>query len=210
VTKPDLVPIEYVEQRILQLRGAKVILDSDLAELYGVETKRLNEQVKRNSERFPSDFVFQLTQEEFENSRSHFATSSRGHGGRRTPPYAFTEHGAIMAANVLRSERAIEMSVFVVRAFVRLRGMLTTHKELAHTLDQLERKVGEHDEAIRAVVTAIRELTSPSSKGATSDWVWLRRGRDVTARMEIRGSLAGRTASTGRLSRQYVLWLTGG
>lgn len=164
MTKPDLVPAEYVERRILELRGTKVILDSDLAGLYGVETKRLNEQVKRNSERFPSDFVFQLTQEEFENLRSQSATSSRAHGGRRTPPYVFTEHGAIMVANVLNSQRAIEMSVFVVRAFVRLRGILATHKELASKLDELERKVGEHDEAIRALVTAIRELMSPSSK----------------------------------------------
>ena len=164
MTKPDLVPAEYAERRILELRGTKVILDSDLAGLYGVETKRLNEQVKRNSERFPSDFVFQLTQEEFENLRSQSATSSRAHGGRRTPPYVFTEHGAIMVANVLNSQRAIEMSVFVVRAFVRLRGILATHKELASKLDELERKVGEHDEAIRALVTAIRELMSPSSK----------------------------------------------
>jgi len=179
VTKPDLVPVEDVEQRILELRGTKVILDSDLAELYGVETKRLNEQVKRNSERFPSDFVFQLTQEEFENLRSQSATSSRAHGGRRTPPYAFTEHGAIMAANVLNSQCAIEMSVFVVRAFVRLRGMLATHKELARKLDELEHKVGEHDEAIRALVTAIRELMSPSSKERRALIERFRENRDV-------------------------------
>ena len=164
MTKPDLVPIEYVEQRILELRGTKVILDSDLAELYGVETKRLNEQVKRNSERFPSDFVFQLTQEEFENLKSQSATSSRTHGGRRTLPYAFTEHGAIMAANVLNAQRAIEMSVFVVRAFVRLRGILSSQVEMLRKLEELEDKVGEHDEALRSIVEAIRQLMTPPQR----------------------------------------------
>ena len=164
MTKPDLAPIEYVEQRILELRGTKVILDSDLAELYGVETRVLNQAVRRNIERFPDDFAFRLAKTEFDALRSQSVISNVGRGGRRSLPYAFTEHGAIMAANVLRSERAIEMSVFVVRAFVRLRGMLATHKELARKLDELDRKVGEHDEAIRALVTAIRGLMSPSSK----------------------------------------------
>src|ERR1700758_797353 len=113
-----------VESRILVLREQKVILDSDLSELYGVPVKRLNEQVKRNRERFPADFMFQVNAEELESLRSQNATSKPSRGGRRYAPYAFTEHGAIMAATVLNSERAVEMSVFVVRAFVRLRGML--------------------------------------------------------------------------------------
>jgi len=136
-----------------------------LAELYGVETRVLNQAVRRNIERFPDDFAFRLAKTEFDGLRSQSVISNEGRGGRRSLPYAFTtEHGAIMAANVLRSERAIEMSVFVVRAFVRLRGMLATHKEPAHKLDELERKVGEHDEAIQSLVTAIRELMSLSSK----------------------------------------------
>lgn len=162
MTKADLVPAEFVERRILSIRGHNVIIDADLAELYSVETKRLNEQVKRNSERFPPDFVFQLTRKEFENLKSQSATSSGGHGGRRTPPYAFTEHGAIMVANVLRSERAIEMSVFVVRAFVRLRGILSSQLEMLRKLEELEDKVGAHDEAIQTIVAAIRQMMTPT------------------------------------------------
>ena len=123
--KPQSALAIPVESRILVLRDHKVILDTDLAELYGVSVKRLNEQVKRNEERFPADFMFQLTPTEHEALRSQFATSKQGRGGRRYPPYAFTEHGAIMAATVLNSERAVEMSVFVVRAFVRLRESLS-------------------------------------------------------------------------------------
>src|SRR6266404_5281020 len=122
-----------VESRILVLRHQKVILDTDLAELYGVPVKRLNEQIKRNQERFPSDFMFQLNPEEQASLRSQSATSNQGRGGRRYAPYAFTEHGAIMAATVLNSERAVEMSVFVVRAFVRLREMLAANRSEEHT-----------------------------------------------------------------------------
>ena len=136
------------------------MLDADLAELYGVETKRLNEQVSRNSERFPEDFMFQLTVEEFANLKSQFATSSWG--GRRKLPYVFTEHGAIMAASVLNSQRAIEISVHVVRAFVHLRELVSTHKELSQKLNQLERKVGAHDRAIAKLINAIRQLMAPS------------------------------------------------
>src|SRR5919197_752094 len=124
-----------VESRILVLRQQKVILDSDLAELYGVPVKRLNEQVKRNQERFPPDFMFRLNPEESESLRSQNATSKTGRGGRRYAPYAFTEHGAIMAATVLNSERAVEMSVYVVRAFVQLRELIASNKELAQRLD---------------------------------------------------------------------------
>jgi len=127
---------------ILALRGHKILLDTELARLYGVPTKRLNEQVRRNRERCPEDFMFQVSIEEFEALRSQFATSNAapGRGGRRYRPYAFTEHGALMAANVLNSARAIEVSVYVVRAFMRLRETLAAHKDLAKTLQQLEKK----------------------------------------------------------------------
>ena len=150
-----------VESRILVLREQKVILDTDLAELYGVPVKRLNEQVKRNQERFPSDFMFRLTAEENEALRSQNATSKMGRGGRRYAPYAFTEHGAIMAATVQNSERAVEMSVFVVRAFVRLREMLATNQQLAGKIDELEQRLDTHDASIQELIEAIRELMAP-------------------------------------------------
>jgi hypothetical protein len=148
-----------VDSRILHLRNHKVILDSDLAQLYGVSVKRLNEQVKRNRERFPKDFLFRLTAKEHESLRSQNATSKRG--GRRFLPYAFTEHGAIMAATVLNSERAIEMSVFVVRAFVRLRETIATNRQIAGKLEELESRLEKHDTAIQDIIDAIKELMSP-------------------------------------------------
>ena len=150
-----------VESRILILRHHKIILDEDLAELYNVPVKRLNEQVKRNQERFPGDFMFQLTAGEQGALRSQFATSKKGRGGRRYPPYAFTEHGAIMAATVLNSKLAVQMSVFVVRAFVRLREMLATNRQLTAKLDELERHVETHDTAIQDLIEAIHELMVP-------------------------------------------------
>jgi phage regulator Rha-like protein len=150
-----------VESRILALRGHKVILDSDLAELYGVPVKRLNEQVKRNRERFPDDFVFQVSVEELESLRSQNATSNPGRGGRRYAPYAFTEHGAIMAATVLNSERAVEMSLFVVRAFVHLREMLATNEKLAAKIDELEQRLDVHDASLQDLLEAIRQLMLP-------------------------------------------------
>ncbi|HAF13493.1 MAG TPA: DNA-binding protein [Blastocatellia bacterium] len=155
---PTTIPIERVEQAILLIRGEKVILDADLAVLYGVSTTRLNEQVKRNSDRFPKDFAFRLTKGEFDNLISQFATSSSKHGGRRKLPLVFTEHGAIMAANVLNSERAIQASVAVVRAFVRLRQMLASNAELARKLEDLERK---YDRQFKVVFDAIRQLMTP-------------------------------------------------
>ncbi len=149
-----------VESRIFVLRQQKVILDRDLAELYGVPVKRLNEQVKRNRERFPDDFMFQLTKAEDANLQSHTSTKP-GRGGRRYAPYAFTEHGAIMAATVLNSERAVEMSVFVVRAFVRLREMLSTNQQLAGKIDELEQRLDTHDASIQELIEAIRELMAP-------------------------------------------------
>ena len=133
------------------------MLDSDLAELYGVETKRLNEQVRRNPNRFPPDFMFQLTAEEWESLRSQFATLKRGEH-RKYLPYAFTEHGALMLANVLNSERAAQTSVMVVRAFVRLRQMLASNAELARKLDAMEKK---YDAQFKVVFDAIRQLMSP-------------------------------------------------
>ena len=161
--KKDTSLLRPVETRILVLRGQKVILDADLADLYEVPVKRLNEQVKRNAERFPADFLFQLTPEEYEVLRSQIATSKPGSGGRRYLPYAFTEHGTIMAATVLNSQRAIEMSVFVVRAFVRLRELLATNRELAEKVTELDRRLKTQDGAIRQIIDAIKELTSPPS-----------------------------------------------
>ena len=157
-----LAPVEHIARSILLLRGQRIILDRDLAAIYGVTTKRLNEQVKRNADRFPEDFVFQLTLEEAELSRSQFATLKAGRGQNiKYRPYAFTEHGAIQAANVLNSPRAIAMGVYVVRAFVRLRGLLASNAALARKLDELERKYQHHDDAIKAILSAIRELMNP-------------------------------------------------
>ena len=150
-----------VESRIFVLRQQKVILDRDLAELYGVPVKRLNEQVKRNRERFPDDFMFQLTRAEEADLQSQATSAKPGRGGRRYAPYAFTEHGAIMAATVLNSERAVEMSVFVVRAFVRLREMLSTNQQLAGKIDELEQRLDTHDASIQELIEAIRELMAP-------------------------------------------------
>ncbi|MBS0367391.1 MAG: ORF6N domain-containing protein [Proteobacteria bacterium] len=159
-------PPANITRAIAVLRGQRVILDAELAALYGVTTKRLNEQVKRNQDRFPGDFMFRLTGAETATlNRSHFATGSQKHRDPRFPPFAFTEHGAIMAATVLNSPRAVEMSLYVVRAFVQLREILGSNKELARRLDQLEarieKKLATHDEAIAAMLSAIRELMNP-------------------------------------------------
>ena len=153
-----------VENRILVLRRRKVLLDSDLAELYCVTVKRLNQQVKRNAERFPEDFMFRLTPAENTFLRSQIATSNNGRGGRRYPPFAFTEHGAIMAASVLNSPRAVEMSVFVVRAFVRLNEMLASNRELAVKVMELNRRLDSQDAAIHSIVAAIQRLMKPPAK----------------------------------------------
>ena len=158
------IPIEQIQQSILLIRAKKVMLDADLAKLYGVSTKRLNEQVKRNRDRFPQDFMFQLSAKEKAEvvaKCDHLASLKFS----PTHPYAFTEHGAIMLAAVLNTPRAIEVSVFVVRAFVRLREILTTHKALAHKLAELESKIESHDEAIRSLVSAIRQLMAAPAAG---------------------------------------------
>jgi hypothetical protein len=136
------------------------MLDSDLAQIYGVSAKRLNEQVRRNLDRFPADFAFQLVENEWEALRSQIATS-KGRGGRRYIPWVFTEHGAIMLASILNSERAVDMSVSVVRAFVLMREQLAAHKELAQKLSELESRVSGHDESIQNLFEAIRQLVEP-------------------------------------------------
>lgn len=151
--------LTVIEGLIRTIRGRRVILDSDLAKLYGVPTGRLNEQVKRNSDRFPDDFMFTLTEQESADLISQIATSSWG--GRRKLPKAFTEHGAIMAANVLNSPRAVEMSVYVVRAFVKLRELLTFSQELTARIEAIERRLEDHDESIHALLTALRALMAP-------------------------------------------------
>jgi len=171
------VPTDSLESRILTIRGQKVILDTDLAAIYGVPIKRLNEQVKRNIRRFPPDFMFQLTAEEHAvlrsqfatlnraNLRSQIATSSSDHGGRRYLPYAFTENGAVMAANVLNSPQAVRMSVFVVRAFVRMRDLLSGSRELAAELKKLEAKLTArldgHETAIVEILQRMMDLLDP-------------------------------------------------
>jgi phage regulator Rha-like protein len=158
----NLVPLERIERAIFSIRGEKVMLDSDLAELYGVETKALNQAVKRNLDRFPADFMFQLTAGDvFKLNRSQIVTGSQKHRDPRFPPYAFTEHGALMLANVLNSERAAQTSVQVVRAFVRLRQMLASNAELARKLAALENK---YDAQFKVVFDAIRQLMSPPAK----------------------------------------------
>ena len=151
-----------IAQSILFLRGQRVILDLELATIYGVETRTLNQAIKRNIERFPEDFMFQLTSEEAERSRSHSVILNPGRGRNiKYLPHAFTEHGAIQAANVLNSPRAVEMGLYVVRAFVKLREELTSNKELAQKLDQLEHKLQTHDQAIVGILKTIRELMNP-------------------------------------------------
>lgn len=161
--RASLFSVEHIAQSILILRGQRVLLDSELALLYGVTTKRFNEQVKRNLGRFPADFMFRLNTDEATALRSQFATLKPGRGQhRKYLPYAFTEHGTIMAATILNSSRAIEMSVYVVRAFVRLRGLLASNEQLADKFAELERKVSSHDQAIVGILKSIRELMSPA------------------------------------------------
>ena len=171
-TAPQLLAPEAITLRILSMRGQRVIVDADLAALYDVPTKRFNEAVKRNLAKFPADFMFTLTDDEFAALRSQSATSNAGRGGRRYAPRVFTEHGALMAAMILSSPRAIEISVYVVRAFVRLRELAATHGDLAKRLDELENKTEalamQHDtfsrntrNQLKQVFDALRELMTP-------------------------------------------------
>jgi hypothetical protein len=156
-----IVPAERIESRILLIRSHKVMLDSDLAGLYGVPTKALVQAARRNKERFPQDFMFQLSAPEFRILRSQTVTSNRGRGGRRYAPYAFTEQGVAMLSSVLRSKRAVLVNIQIMRTFVRLRRLLASNAELHRRLDELERK---YDKQFKVVFDAIRELMEPPEK----------------------------------------------
>ena len=160
-TQIALISSETLASPILVIRGQKVMLDADLAALYAVETKVLNQSVRRNIERFPTDFMFQLTQPEMEGLRSQTVTLKAGRGGRRTPPYAFTEQGVAMLSSILKSPRAIQVNIEIMRAFVRLRQMVTSNADLARKLNALERK---YDGQFKIVFAAMRELTEPVAK----------------------------------------------
>lgn len=155
----NVVPIELIERKILLIRGQKVMLDSDLAALYGVQTKILNKAVARNSDRFPNDFMFSLTPDEYDSLRFQIGTLKKGRGQhRKYLPTVFTEQGVAMLSGVLSSKRAVQVNVAIMRAFVKLREVLSTHKDLAHKLAQLEKKIEKHDEEIGAIFDAIRLL----------------------------------------------------
>ena len=164
-TSSELKSIEAISLRVLSIRGLKVLIDADLAALYGVETKRLNEQVKRNIERFPQDFMFQLTANEKAEVVANCDHLSKLKFSK-TLPFVFTEHGAIQAANVLSSKEAIEMGVYIVRAFVRLRELVLSHQDLAQKLNELEQHVEQkfdsHDQAIAGLINMVRELMNPT------------------------------------------------
>ena len=155
-----MIPIEIIERKIYLIRGVKVMLDSDLAKLYEVKTFNLNKTVKRNINRFPDDFMFQLTTQEFKNLRFQIGISS--HGGRRYLPLAFTEQGVAMLSSILKSKRAVRVNIAIVRAFVRLRELMATHKELAGKIIDLEKKYGKHDKEIQLIFQAIKQLLDPS------------------------------------------------
>lgn len=163
MTTPNLIPSEKIENKIFLIRDKKVMLDKDLAELYGVETKRLKEQVRRNKDRFPEDFMFVLTQEEAEFSRSQFATLKRGQNIKYRP-YAFTEQGVAMLSSVLNSKRAIQVNIQIMRIFTKLREIIARNKEIEQRLNQLENKTGKHDEEIRSIFEAIRQLILPQTE----------------------------------------------
>jgi len=158
----EAVPIEHIARSILVLRGQKVLIDADLAALYGVSTKQFNQQVRRNSDRFPQDFMFQVVKEEAEGLRSQIVTLKSGRGRhRKYLPYVFTEHGAIMAASILNSARAVEVSVYVVRAFLRLREVIASHAEIARKVERLERKTDSHEQAIVGILNELHQHMNP-------------------------------------------------
>ena len=158
------VPVERIVRRIYLIRGQKVMLDNSLAELYQVTTGNLNLAVRRNSERFPEDFMFQLTEEEFKNLRLQFASSSSFYGGRRYLPYAFTEHGAAMLSSVLNSDRAVQMSIFIIRAFVKLREVLATHRALAQKIEHVAAAQKDHAALFDIVIKDIQNLDTKLTK----------------------------------------------
>lgn len=159
-----IITLDQVERRIYLLRGEKVMLDSELAAMYGVTTKRLNEQVKRNLDRFPDDFCFQLTEDEYVSLRSQNATSKPGRGGRRYMPYVFTEQGVAMLSSVLNSERAVQVNIAIMRAFVNMRRLAATNDEINKKLTQIEKELGEHDGHFKQVFAAIRAMMAPAKQ----------------------------------------------
>jgi len=173
---PAIADAEGIGQFILVIRSQRVLIDEDLAVLYGVETRSLLQAVKRNLERFPADFMFELSAAEWTALRSQSVTSKAGRGGRRYAPYAFTEQGVAMLSSVLNSDRAIAVNIEIMRSFVRIRGLLEADKSLAHKFERLERKLASHDQAIVGILAAIRQLMTPSGPkrrgiGFTAGWV---------------------------------------
>jgi hypothetical protein len=170
-TKSIARRVRELETLIYEIRGQRVMLDSDLAQIYGVETKSLNRAVKRNAERFPKDFMFQISPQEWKNLKCQIGTSSSMHGGRRGRPYAFTEHGAIMAANVLNSPRAVQMSVFVVRAFLKMRALLGDKRDLAQKLVSLEKELKKrldvHEAVIVTILQRVMDIIDPPALPAS-------------------------------------------
>jgi hypothetical protein len=164
VIKKVAIPDDIVISKIHLIRNHKVMLDIDLAELYQVETGRLNEQVKRNVDRFPEDFMFQLTNKEWESLRSQFAMSKKGRGGRRYAPFAFTEHGVLMLSSVLNSKRAIQVNIQIMRIYTKLKGMIMDHKDILLKLEKLEGEVTKHDESFKVVFAHLTELLSPKTE----------------------------------------------
>jgi ORF6N domain len=162
LSRTDIIPIEVIERRIYVIRGHKVMLDRDLADLYEVSTKVFNQAVKRNLVRFPEDFMFQLSKDELENWRSQIVTSNPASKmGLRRPPYAFTQEGLAMLSSVLNSDRAIAVNIAIMRAFVKLREMIVTNKDLAHKIEALERQYSEHDQDIQIIFKTIKKLLEP-------------------------------------------------
>jgi len=165
MVKVEVIPIERIEKRIYLIRNQKVMVDSDIAELYDVSTKQLNQQVKRNIDRFPIDFMFQLSAEEYDSLRSQNVTLKNGRGKhRKYLPYAFTEQGVAMLSSVLNSKQAIKVNIQIMRAFVKLREILSTHKELAQKLKELELKIDSHDQQIQSIFEVINQLLIPPEK----------------------------------------------
>ena len=158
----NLIPQEVIENKIFLINGKKVMLDRDLAQMYGVETRQLTRQVRRNKDRFPKDFMLQLSTEEFKNLKCHFGTSSWG--GTRKLPLAFTEHGILMLSSVLNSKRAIQVNIAIMRVFVRLKEMIATHKDLESKLEELERKIESHEIDIQKIFSIIRKLITEEKK----------------------------------------------
>lgn len=192
----SLIPSERIQGLILLIRGHKVILDSDLADLYAVETGVLNQAVRRNVERFPEDFMFQLTEEEHSALRSHSGIS-KGHGGRRHPPYAFTEQGVAMLSSVLRSPRAVRVNIEIMRAFVRLRRLLASHEHLHQRLSQLETQYAQHDQQIRVVFEVIRQLMAPPEEAEPGEQIGFH-VKEAPSRYKTRRKSPKKTAAKKR------------